>query len=240
MRDCLEAGVDTIEHAATIEPDMIEHFINNPNSLRGYTAVIPTLLAGGALHEHTVEDTPANRVIMANSRHVSEGSNNAMKTAVKHGISVGIGTDSSVPYCTPYNTYMELVKMQQLTNLPALDVIDYATKGTAEILGIGDITGTLQVGKSADFIVLAKNPLDDLHNIKRPEQVVAMGKHYPMRTPRKQSGQRDMFRSRRRQCSFYGNTKHGRMRNGSAWGNTTRTKVLFSPRIPADPCTRTA
>lgn len=179
MRDCLEAGVDTIEHAATIEPDMIEHFINNPNSLRGYTAVIPTLLAGGALHEHTVEDTPANRVIMANSRHVSEGSNNAMKTAVKHGISVGIGTDSSVPYCTPYNTYMELVKMQQLTNLPALDVIDYATKGTAEILGIGDITGTLQVGKSADFIVLAKNPLDDLHNIKRPEQVVAMGKHYP-------------------------------------------------------------
>ena len=179
MRDCLEAGVDTIEHAATIEPDMIEHFINNPNSLRGYTAVIPTLLAGGALHEHTVEDTPANRVIMANSRHVSEGSNNAMKTAIKHGISVGIGTDSSVPYCTPYNTYMELVKMQQLTNLPALDVIDYATKGTAEILGIGDITGTLQVGKSADFIVLAKNPLDDLHNIKRPEQVVAMGKHYP-------------------------------------------------------------
>ena len=69
--------------------------------------------------------------------------------------------------------------MQQLRNLPALDVIDYATKGTAEILGIGDITGTLQVGKSADFIVLAKNPLDDLHNIKRPEQVVAMGKHYP-------------------------------------------------------------
>ena len=61
-----------------------------------------------------------------------------------------------------------------------------------------------------------------------------------MKIPRKQSGQKDTFRSRRRQCSFYGNTEHGRMRNGSAWGNTTRTKVLFSPRIPADPCTRTA
>lgn len=178
MRDCLEAGVDTIEHGATIEPDMIEQFLHNPNALRGYTAVVPTLLAGGALHEHPFEDTPANRIVIANSRHVAEGSDNAMKTAVKHGIPVAIGTDSSVPFCTPYNTYMELVKMQQLTGISALETIDYATKGTAEVLGIDNITGTLDPGKSADFIIMAKNPLEDLHHIKKPEQVVAMGRHY--------------------------------------------------------------
>lgn len=178
MRDCLEAGVDTIEHGATIQPDMIPQFLHNPNALRGYTAVVPTLLAGGALHEHPFEDTPANRIVMANSRHVAEGSDNAMKTAVEHGIPVAIGTDSSVPFCTPYNTYMELVKMQQLTGLSALEVIDYATRGTAEVLNIGSVTGTLDPGKSADFIVLAKDPLQDLHNIKKPQQVVAMGRHY--------------------------------------------------------------
>ena len=178
MRDCLGAGVDTIEHGATIEPDMIEQFLHNPNALRGYTAVVPTLLAGGALHEHPFEDTPANRIVIANSRHVAEGSDNAMKTAVKHGIPVAIGTDSSVPFCTPYNTYMELVKMQQLTGISALETIDYATKGTAEVLGIDNITGTLDPGKSADFIIMAKNPLEDLHHIKKPEQVVAMGRHY--------------------------------------------------------------
>lgn len=178
MRDCLEAGVDTIEHASTIEPDMIEHFLHNPKALRGYTAVVPTLLAGGALHEHPFEDTPANRIVMANSRYVAKGSDNAMKTAVEHGIPVGIGTDSSVPFCTPYNTYMELVKMQKLTGISTLETIDYATRGTAEVLDIGNITGTLDVGKSADFIVLARNPLEDLHNIKKPEQVVAMGRHY--------------------------------------------------------------
>ena len=80
MRDCLEAGVDTIE------PDMVEHFLHNPNALRGYTAVVPTLLAGGALHDHPFEDTPANRIVMANSRHVAEGSENAMRTAVEQGI----------------------------------------------------------------------------------------------------------------------------------------------------------
>lgn len=179
MRDCLEAGVDTIEHGATIEPDMVEHFLHNPKALRGYTSVVPTLLAGGALHEHSFEDTAANRIVMENSRHVAKGSDNAMKTAVEHGIPVAIGTDSSVPYCTPYNTYMELVKMQELTGISALETIDYATKGTAEVLNISDITGTLDVGKSADFIVLGKNPLEDLHNIKKPEQVVAMGRHYP-------------------------------------------------------------
>ena len=116
---------------------------------------------------------------MANSRHVAEGCDNALKTAVEHGIHVGVGTDSSVPYCTPYNTYMELVKFQELTGMSALEAIDYGTKETAEIINLGDVTGTLDVGKSADFIVLGKNPLDNLRNIKKPEQVVAMGKHYP-------------------------------------------------------------
>ncbi len=178
MRDCLEAGVDTIEHASTIEPDMVEHFLHNPKALRGYTAVIPTLLAGGALHEHPCEDTPANRIVMANSRYVAKGSDNAMKTAAETGIMVGVGTDSSVPFCTPYNTYMELVKMQQLTGLSALEIIDIATRETAEILDIDKETGTLDAGKAADFIVLAKSPLDDLHNIKKPEQVVARGRHF--------------------------------------------------------------
>lgn len=177
MRDCLEAGVDTIEHAATIEPDMVEHFLHNPKALRGYTAIIPTLLAGGALHEHPCEDTPTNRIIMANSRYVAKGSDNAMKTAAETGIMVGVGTDSSVPFCTPYNTYMELVKMQKLTGLSAPEIIDIATRETAEILNIDKETGTLDAGKAADFIVLAKNPLDDLHNIKKPEQVVARGRH---------------------------------------------------------------
>ena len=152
--------------------------LHNPKALRGYTAVIPTLLAGGAMHEHPYEDTPANHIIIANSRYVAQGSNNAMKTSVENGIAVGVGTDSSVPFCTPYNTYMELVKMQQLTNLDALEIIDIATRETAMILNIDNETGTLDKGKAADFIVLDKNPLEDLKNIKKPEQVVARGRHY--------------------------------------------------------------
>ncbi len=178
MRDCLEAGVDTIEHASTIMPDMVEKFLHNPKALRGYTAVIPTLLAGGAMHEHPYEDTPANRIIMENSRYVAKGSDNAMKTATENGIAVGVGTDSSVPFCTPYNTYMELVKMQQLTGLDSLGIIDIATRETAMILNIDKETGTLDKGKAADFIVLDKNPLEDLRNIKKPGQVVARGRHY--------------------------------------------------------------
>jgi len=179
MRDCLEAGVDTIEHASTIEPDMIEKFKHNPKALRGYTAVIPTILAGGALHEHSYEDTARNRVVMANSRYVAEGSDNALKTAHAEGIALGVGTDSSVPFCTPYNTYKELVKFCEITGMSALEAIDHATRETADILGLGDVTGTLEPGKSADFIVLRANPLEDLHNIKRPEQVVARGNYYP-------------------------------------------------------------
>ena len=41
--EALEAGVDTIEHGAELTDEHIELFLDNPNSLRGYSALIPTL-----------------------------------------------------------------------------------------------------------------------------------------------------------------------------------------------------
>jgi exoribonuclease-2 len=50
-----------------------------------------------------------------------------------------------------------------------------ATQRPAELLGIQDM-GTLAVGKSADFIVLNANPLDDIHNTRQIASVYLRGK----------------------------------------------------------------
>ena len=53
-----------------------------------------------------------------------------------------------------------------------------ATKRSAELLGLGDVTGTIEKGKCADFIVTRGNPLDDLKNLRSLDYVVARGKVY--------------------------------------------------------------
>jgi imidazolonepropionase-like amidohydrolase len=54
------------------------------------------------------------------------------------------------------------------------DVIVAATSTSAEIMGLGDL-GTVAVGKSADFIVLDANPLDDILNTRRIASVYLRG-----------------------------------------------------------------
>jgi imidazolonepropionase-like amidohydrolase len=65
-----------------------------------------------------------------------------------------------------------------------MQVIAAATRNSAEFLRLAD-TGTLQAGKSADFIVLDANPLDDITNTRRISAVylrgVAVDRSQPVR-----------------------------------------------------------
>ena len=55
-----------------------------------------------------------------------------------------------------------------------MQVIVAATRNSAEFLRMSD-AGTLQAGKSADFIVLDANPLDDITHTRRISQVILRG-----------------------------------------------------------------
>ena len=54
------------------------------------------------------------------------------------------------------------------------EVIAAATGTSAELLKIGDI-GTIVEGKSADFIILNANPLDDITNTRQIDAVYLRG-----------------------------------------------------------------
>jgi len=85
------------------------------------------------------------------------------------GITISFGTDGS----SPWAVHQEMEDMVRAGMSPA-EVITAATGTSAELLEIGDI-GTIAAGKSADFIVLDTNPLDDITNTRQIDTVYLRG-----------------------------------------------------------------
>ena len=85
------------------------------------------------------------------------------------GIPIGLATDSAVGW----TAHVEMEDLVAAGMTPA-EVIVAATQTSAEILGLAD-HGTVEVGKSASFIVLDANPLDDITNTRRIASVYIRG-----------------------------------------------------------------
>jgi imidazolonepropionase-like amidohydrolase len=85
------------------------------------------------------------------------------------GVRIGFGTDGAVPW----SHHLEMADMVASGMTPA-QVITAATQTSADILRVAEL-GTVGPGKSADFIVLDANPLDDIANTRRISAVYLRG-----------------------------------------------------------------
>jgi len=85
------------------------------------------------------------------------------------GVRIALGSDGN----TPWAPHAEMADMVAAGMTPA-QVIVAATRTGAQFLGMRD-SGTVETGKSADFIVLDGNPLDDITNTRRIAAVYLRG-----------------------------------------------------------------
>ena len=104
-----------------------------------------------------------------------------VKKIVDAGIRLGFGTDSGGdPNRYFVQGFSEHRQMELLRDagLTPMQIIQVFSKNTSEMLGIDKDFGTLAKGKAADLLVLAKNPLDDITNMRSIEAVYLGGKKF--------------------------------------------------------------
>ncbi len=182
IKEALLGGVDSIEHGAKITDDLVPLFKNNPKSLRGFTTLTSTTSAGMGMAVLSKEETKITDVKKENAVLIEVGMINGLQKAYKEGIILTVGTDAAVPYATHYNVWKELKNFLKYTDMTAQEALHFATKGNAENIGIGDITGSIEVGKSADIQVVPGNPLENIDYLGQVSMVVIKG--YLIKNPK--------------------------------------------------------
>lgn len=170
VKAALKNGVDSIEHGAKADEEMISLFKEHNSFL--CTTLSPALPY--ALFDRSI--TNASEVEQFNGNVVFEGIIDCAKAAIANDIPVVLGNDVGCPWITQYDFWRELYYFHKYVGVSNAFALYTATCRGAEMAGIGDITGTLEPGKCADMIVVEKNPLEDLRVLRNVDMVIVQGK----------------------------------------------------------------
>ena len=176
VKAALKAGVDTIEHGSVLDDEMIGLFLDNPRSLRGFSALDPTLSAGLPLVKISQQELGISDIVRGNSELVVDGMVKSAKQAHENGIAVGVGTDTGMTFVPQYGTWRELDYLVRYADFTPAQAFHAATQVNARNLGFDNVTGSVDTGKDADLIVLDEDPAKNVRTLADPKLVIVRGK----------------------------------------------------------------
>ena len=165
----LRAGIDAFAHGVR-DKDIDDEFLNMMKQ-RPAVVVVPNLPDRGvatdlswlgesvpAAELKTLQAAATDRPAVQQTFGIQSRNLNKLNAA---GVRIALGTDGNVAWAH----HLEMEDMAASGMTPA-QVIVSATRNAAELLKLTD-AGTIATGKSADFLVLDANPLDDIKNTRR-------------------------------------------------------------------------
>jgi len=157
IRWAVEAGVDSIEHGSYIDDAGIAAM-----KAKG-TYLVPTLY----LADWFLANAERLRIppfILAKARQVMPDAERLIARAIKAGVKIAYGTDSSVyPHGLNGRQFAVFVRL----GMPPAQAIQTATWNAADLLGWSDRVGTVAAGHFADLVAVEGDPTQDVTLLER-------------------------------------------------------------------------
>lgn len=163
----LRAGFDAVVHGVFADDQTLE-------LLRSSGAYfIPTLVAARTVKEMAKDpNTPFSQEWRDENLAIYHGMVVSFLRVHKAGLKIAFGTDAG---WRPHGGNAEqLVQMVDL-GMPPMSVIAAATLHAADAMGWEKDVGSLEIGKFADGVAVAGNPLEDISEFTRPVMVIKGG-----------------------------------------------------------------
>ena len=167
IKTSIRAGVRTIDHGSYLDDEAIAML----KATNRKTFYVPTLYTSKIIerdgHKNGVPESEIQR-----SRMISGIKDLGFKRALAAGIPIGVGSDSAV---IPHGeNAQELVCRAELGESPMVAIVS-TTSLNAEIMGWADRVGAVEMGKFADLIAVAGDPLKDIAELTRVRWVMKGG-----------------------------------------------------------------
>ncbi len=167
IKNALLAGYDTLEHGTFIDDETLDLLLERD------VPVVPALYFEQASIEHGPEFNMPQAVIDGHQETLEGGAESARRILAAGG-RLGMGGDYGFAW-NPHGDYAkELGFFVTYVGLTPLQVITCATKTGAEILGREDETGTLEVGKLADVLIVDGDVLSDMAILQDRSRFIAV------------------------------------------------------------------
>ena len=165
----LQNGVDSIEHGAQPTQEMLDLFkARSAFQISTISPALPYALFDRSISHATYEQQENGKIVF-------DGIIALAKANLASGVPVGLGTDVGCPYITHYDMWRELNHFVKYCGVTPAFALYSATKLNARLAGIGDVTGSVEVGKQADLIVCTDDPLKSPSALRTLDMVVKGG-----------------------------------------------------------------
>ncbi len=173
IRNCMLAGVDSIEHGTYLDEETADMMVANGASL------VLTLGVG----DPDLESYPLSAVQKADAERrkpmIEKGVKQIRKTialARSKGVFLGSGSDAGGNPLAPHHYSMAReLELLVANGIPEMEAIGIVTLNNARILRWEDDIGTVEAGKYADLLVIEGDPLADIRNVRQVAAVYKGG-----------------------------------------------------------------